>query len=128
MLFAFHPRAFANTLTDLNPATRVGRFTHLRGKVLAEAIASLPVWEQLHELKFLFNDFDVLVRYLIDIEHFTVPSRRVAEKANWENQPLVVTVVAHGFWTPHQTTVQSSYMFTSAAIGDTMNTLCEDPP
>jgi hypothetical protein len=56
----------------LNPGTRVRQFSHLRDSALAQAILRLPAWEQLHEQNFMFNDLDVLIQHLIDVEGVTL--------------------------------------------------------
>lgn len=108
-----------------NSATRVRRFEHLSGSALAHAISPLPEWEQLHELNFLFNDFDVLVTYIVDIEGFTVVA-----KHNNTPDAIMRAMISHGF---HVSLVVKSRSFAryrnvKSALSKTMDDLFATTP
>ena len=76
---------------QVNPVTRIRRFGHLKGAALAHALQPLPAWEQLHELNFYYNDFDVLLLYLIDAERVDVTMNK------HKPMPLSEELEVHGF-------------------------------
>lgn len=67
---------------------------------MVHAIWKLPAWRQLHGLNLMFNDLDVSVRYLYDVEEFTVPVENAPNTPNSGELPvqaLTKAVTAHGF-------------------------------